>query len=531
VVNGYRCLFGAGVLMAVVVHAGAWTTPIAISGIKSTNARIARGAGGALHVAWYSDWRVQYRFRNGAGQWGPVEQLSNFFSHRLDVIEDAQGRPHVVYVGNGAGGKADLYHAIKTGGTWQQTNITNSDVYDEDEPRMARDAQGRLRMVYTKSQGGNTIIYRVWDGSSWSAEAAISSGGDSYYHRPDIAIDPSGNLHVVHASGNELYYLRHNGSSWTSRTTIASDWGEGAFYAYPKVAVAGSGQVVVVVYQVRTGGLHYQISNNGGAGWGPSQWLESGHWPNLDGGPDGQVHAAFTWLNVGGIGYRRWTGSAWTPTESVGPHPNWQGWADVTADTNNVVHVVFDDSKPEGTVISFVSNTPDTTPPGPVTNFTAVPGHGVVGLSWTNPTDLDFMGTMVRFSTSGPPATIHDGFLLVNKLGNPGAHQTQAHSGLTNGVRYYYTAFSYDQGMLYGPGVQVSATPYVPPDMDRDGDVDQLDFGRFQRCLTGPFVLQEDPACLDARLDADDDVDGDDANLFVRCLSGAGVPYNPNCLP
>lgn len=71
----------------------------------------------------------------------------------------------------------------------------------------------------------------------------------------------------------------------------------------------------------------------------------------------------------------------------------------------------------------------------------------------------------------------------------------------------------------------------VRADFDRDGDVDQADFGHLQACLTGPTIAVTDPACEDARLDGDSDVDVDDLALFIRCLSGPDVPVNPACLP
>lgn len=69
----------------------------------------------------------------------------------------------------------------------------------------------------------------------------------------------------------------------------------------------------------------------------------------------------------------------------------------------------------------------------------------------------------------------------------------------------------------------------VGPDFNGDGDVDQSDFGSFQRCLSGPGVAQEDPPCAWALLDADDDVDADDLAVFLRCLSGAGALAPPGC--
>ena len=68
-----------------------------------------------------------------------------------------------------------------------------------------------------------------------------------------------------------------------------------------------------------------------------------------------------------------------------------------------------------------------------------------------------------------------------------------------------------------------------PPDFDDDGDVDQVDFGYFQACLTGPAVSQPDPACLLANLDGDSDVDQNDFGIFQGCISGPDYPVDPDC--
>ena len=71
----------------------------------------------------------------------------------------------------------------------------------------------------------------------------------------------------------------------------------------------------------------------------------------------------------------------------------------------------------------------------------------------------------------------------------------------------------------------------VPGDFDGDGDVDMDDFGRFQRCLSGPGVLQDSPVCASAHLEGTDgDVDGQDLVKFVGCLSGSGMTGNIDCL-
>ncbi len=85
-------------------------------------------------------------------------------------------------------------------------------------------------------------------------------------------------------------------------------------------------------------------------------------------------------------------------------------------------------------------------------------------------------------------------------------------------------------GTIPGIAVDASGCPLVVvADFDRDGDVDQEDFGHFQRCLTGPAIPITDPDCLDANLDGDSDVDQDDCAIFQGCMSGANVPADPAC--
>ena len=57
----------------------------------------------------------------------------------------------------------------------------------------------------------------------------------------------------------------------------------------------------------------------------------------------------------------------------------------------------------------------------------------------------------------------------------------------------------------------------------------QKDLEHLGSCSTGASVPQSDPACGDADLDGDGDVDQCDFGLFQRCLTGEQMPADPNC--
>lgn len=63
-------------------------------------------------------------------------------------------------------------------------------------------------------------------------------------------------------------------------------------------------------------------------------------------------------------------------------------------------------------------------------------------------------------------------------------------------------------------------------DFDVDGDVDQADFGHFQRCFSGDGLPYVD-GCEAADLQVDGDVDQGDFTLFRPCMAGADQP--PGC--
>ncbi|HON65896.1 MAG TPA: M6 family metalloprotease domain-containing protein [Phycisphaerae bacterium] len=73
--------------------------------------------------------------------------------------------------------------------------------------------------------------------------------------------------------------------------------------------------------------------------------------------------------------------------------------------------------------------------------------------------------------------------------------------------------------------------PAIRGDFDRDGDVDQADFGYLQACYSGDSVPQYRAACANAKLDGDADVDANDLALFLSCWSGPHSPAAADCQP
>ncbi len=87
----------------------------------------------------------------------------------------------------------------------------------------------------------------------------------------------------------------------------------------------------------------------------------------------------------------------------------------------------------------------DSLPPARVTELTATPADDQVDLSWTNPNDVDYTTTIVRYRTDGQfPTSPVDGMSVTEQGGAPGSSDSFTHQGTSPGVVYHYSAFAID---------------------------------------------------------------------------------------
>ena len=136
--------------------------------------------------------------------------------------------------------------------------------------------------------------------------------------------------------------------------------------------------------------------------------------------------------------------------------------------TNDVTHYytafAFDSSSNYSSGVIASAMPFDDDPPVAVAQFAAAGGDTTVTLRWTNPTDADFDHTLIRYSTSDYPTGPTDGQAVEN--GENGMFENASasvdsfvHTGLANGLTYYYVAFAGDEVPNYAAGMTALATP------------------------------------------------------------------------
>jgi hypothetical protein len=136
---------------------------------------------------------------------------------------------------------------------------------------------------------------------------------------------------------------------------------------------------------------------------------------------------------------------------------------------------------------------PDSTPPGAVTGFFAEGHLEQIHLSWTNPADPDWVGTVVVRGEEDYPQNVEDGYILYFGTGS-----SYVDGVVVPGETYYYTAFAYDDVANYSQGVPSArgmASALERPWQREYEYYDTIDVGEYSH-----------PAFSDIDADGDDDL-------------------------
>jgi hypothetical protein len=115
----------------------------------------------------------------------------------------------------------------------------------------------------------------------------------------------------------------------------------------------------------------------------------------------------------------------------------------------------------------------DRTAPGPVTGLNVRADSSTdtsVSLHWTNPTDADFTGVMIRRSGGATaPATATSGTLIMDLTDDVG--DIVDYEGVTAGTQYSYALFAHDGANNYAAAAVTYSTTRSTPHTTAPGPV------------------------------------------------------------
>jgi BNR repeat-like domain len=230
---------------------------------------IAVDSTGSLHVAWYDytpgNYEVYYRkSKDGGATWSAGKRLTwtSFDSYEVSLALDLSDNPHVVWYEDTPAGNYEIYYKrSKDGGTtWSTARRLTATTTDSQYPVIAVDTSGYLYVAWSEYIPGNSELYGKKSedgGDTWSGKRVTFTAGYSTF--PDMVTDSSGSLHIVWAEstpGNyEIYYKKttDGGDTWsTKRLTFTV-----GYSTFPDIAVDSSGNAHVVWHDDTPG--NYEI--------------------------------------------------------------------------------------------------------------------------------------------------------------------------------------------------------------------------------------------------------------------------------
>ncbi len=205
--------------------------------------------------------------------------------------------------------------------------------------------------------------------SDWGATKRITwNSGDSY--DPAIAVDSSNNIHMVwcdYTPGNsEIYYKRSTdeGSTWGATKRIT--WNSGGS-VHPAIAIDSNNNLHVVWHDWTPGNpeIYYKRSTDGGSTWSPTKRLtwnsSSSRYPAIAIDSNNNLHVVWEDSIPGNseIYYKRSTdgGSTWGATKRLTWTSGDSAYPAIAIDSNNNVHVVWHDLTPGNAEIYYKMST------------------------------------------------------------------------------------------------------------------------------------------------------------------------------
>ena len=280
----------------------------------SNSPKITIDISGTIHVvwedttdgAWGTDYEIMYASNSGSG-WTNATVISDDGTNWNDgnslesaIAVDSSGTIHVIWYDgtDGAWGTDyEIMYASNSGSGWTNATVisddgTNWNDGNSEYPDIAVDSSGTIHVIWEDTTDGAwgtdyEIMYASNSGSGWTNATVISDDGtnwnDGTSEYPDIAVDSSGNIHVVWEDDTvgawgtdvEIMYAFNNGSGWTKATVISDIhngiiWNDGDSNK-PTIAVDRSGTIHVVWYDLTDGawGTDNEImyASNSGSEW------------------------------------------------------------------------------------------------------------------------------------------------------------------------------------------------------------------------------------------------------------------------
>jgi hypothetical protein len=362
-----------GILILALSAQAQWTTAKRLTWTDgdSYDPKIAVDSIGQVHVVWY-DYTPGHteiyhkKSTDGRTTWTPAKRItwSSSSSKYPAIAIDSSDRLYVVWKEDTIdGSEIYLKRSLDRGATWTaKWRLTYSGIISE-WPDIAVDPADVIHLVWQDSTG--EIFYsKSPDGINWMLDKRLSWTSGLSKH-PKMAIDASGGLHLVWQDNTpgefnyEVYYKKSTnaGNAWAPAKRLS--WLEDGSYR-PDLAVDPSGDLHLVWYDENPSlyRVYYKKSTDSGAAWTAARRLsfEDGWtaYPCLAVDSTGHLHVVWEDPN-GELSYRKSadSGDTWTAVQRLTWLPGAAWDPQIVADSSGNLHLVWGDDTPPNREIYY----------------------------------------------------------------------------------------------------------------------------------------------------------------------------------
>jgi hypothetical protein len=480
---------------------------------------LATGQDGRVHCVYPmqspgGQLNLVYRFWDGLTWSAPYDLPSpNFKEPECDIAIGSDNRVHVVGIYRVDGTVSTpytVYYWEYNGILWLGPTMISSGMGSDADscktPRIAVDKFNDIHVVWTQGNmtgGAGDILYRKRQAGIWLPTYNITQNPSGYAYgsvAPDIAVDKVGNtVHVVwhdDSLGNQtfqVWYTKNTNLGDPSAWLAPNQWFMISSQVYgksPRIILDRNDRPNVFWIDKFGGSKNVQGYRRwDGNSWTFSinlgeQWFQDGLFDERN-----VLHYVYCQGDPQELFYRTYDFSAFSVPELVSSGGNTQkvDFAALALDVRHAPVAVWEERKTGSAANIYYSARSSCGLPDAVMDFSAQAFDSEIRLTWRNPLSGAFSGTLIRCKTTGYPSGPDDGVLVCDKIGVPGATDQFVHTGLTNGITYYYAAFAHDDCGHYAPAALAWAVPHVISCSEAKNFPDGTNICLRGKCVTAVF--------------------------------------------
>jgi Dockerin type I domain len=239
-------------------------------------------------VAWQSEFpaenpdRFEVFYKVYNGYWTNATQLTNNPGNNNKtpaLLQTSDGMIWVFWVSDRTGNN-EIFCKTTTnyGSSWSSEVQVTNDTRRDGNPTVAQTSDGKIWLVWSRQMNISTeqIVYKTFNGTSWSTENHITTVGNVINQLPSIVQAADGRIWVFWSRNMtttyQIFYRIFNGTQWLNLSQLTTD---DRYNIDPSAFVERDGTIWVFwsskTQQMNAAyDIYYRTSTNNGSSWSAS---------------------------------------------------------------------------------------------------------------------------------------------------------------------------------------------------------------------------------------------------------------------